>query len=223
MALGKTAAGIILAGWTAAFAVQFQVRHEHLRKGCEGIMTVDENGIRFSGAKKHSWTWTYPNIQELRLEPRKIHILTYADNRLRLGADREYEFTGNLPVTDLYQLWSKRMDQRFVAELSRPAPADFSIPVKHLKRIRGSEGTLVFSADSVVYAAAADDSRTWRYSDIDSISSSGPFQLTITTFERARSHYGDRKGFNFELKEPITEARYNQIWLQIERENGRIQ
>ena len=46
-------------------------------------------------------------------------------------------------------------------------------------------------------------SRTWRYQDIENISSSGPFQLTITTFERAKTHYGDLKGFNFELKRPL--------------------
>jgi hypothetical protein len=223
MAIAKTAGGIILAGWIAASGAQFHVLHEHLRKGCEGTMTADEKGIRFSAARGHAWAWTYDDIRQLRLEPGKIHILTYEDRRLRLGADREYDFKGNLPVSELYQLWTSRMDQRFVAALPAPGAAGLSIPVKHLKHIRGSEGTLVFGADSVVYSAGAADSHTWRYSDIDSISSSGPFQLTITTFERAPSQYGDRKGFNFELREPISEARYNEIWLQIEKKNGRIQ
>jgi hypothetical protein len=214
---------MILAGWIAVFGAQFQVRHEHLYKGCRGTMVADENGIRFKGPNKHVWSWSYSDIQQLRLEPRKIHILTYADRRLRLGADREYEFTGTLPASELYSLWSRRMDQRFVAGLPAPAGAGFTIPVKRLKRIRGSEGLLTFGADTVVYSTRGNDSRTWRYSDIDTISSSGPFQLTVTTFERARLHYGDRKGFNFELKEPISEARYNQIWLHIERKNGRIQ
>ena len=214
----------MFAGAMAAFGAQFQVRHEHLRKGCEGTMIADETGVRFSGEKSHSWAWTYDDIQELRLEPGKIHVLTYADNRLRLGADREYDFTGDLPLDELYQLWHNRMDQRFVAALPQSGEAQFSIPVKHLKRIRGSEGALVFDAKSIQYSTPASaESRTWRYSDIDSIASSGPFQFTVTTFERARGHYGDRKQFNFQLKQPITEARYNQIWLQIERENGRIQ
>ena len=66
-------------------------------------------------------------------------------------------------------------------------------------------------------------SRAERYSDIAGISSSGPFQLTVTTFEQARSHYGDRKEFNFQLKQPIPETRYNQLWMDIERKSGRIQ
>ncbi len=108
--------------------------------------------------------------------------------------------------------------------VSQPEVAAFSLPAKHLKPIRGSQGTLVFGPDSIVYSTTIrDDSRTWRYADNDSISSSGPFQLTITTFERARTQYGSRKGFDFELKQPITEARYNEIWLRIENKTGRIQ
>jgi hypothetical protein len=224
MAFGKTAGCLILAGAAWAYGAQFAVRHEHLRKGCDGVMTVDDIGVTFKGSKDHTWTWKYDDIQELRLEPEEIHILSYKDSKLRLGSDREYDFTGKLPAEDLYQLWSKRLDQRFVAALPQPAAEGFLIPVKHLKRITGSEGTLGFEKDSVVYSTSASgESRRWRYSDIDSISSSGPFQLTITTYERARSHYGDRKGFNFDLKQPMTEARYNEIWLRIERTNGRIQ
>jgi hypothetical protein len=110
------------------------------------------------------------------------------------------------------------MDQRLVAEIGQSGelPQEtFSLPVKHLGRIIGSEGTLAFEAESVVYSAPKDaESRTWRYSDIDSISSSDRFQLTIATLE---------KSFNFQLKQPITEARYNELWLQIEKKNGRIQ
>jgi glycerophosphoryl diester phosphodiesterase len=222
MAFGKTAGCLIVAA--AAFAAQFPVRHEHLRKGCEGIMTADETGVQFGGSKTHAWSWLYEDIQELRLEPGKIRILTYKDDKLRLGADREYAFTGSLPGRELYELWKRRMDQRFVAALPETGTEEFEIPVKHLKRITGSEGTLAFGEDSITFSTdLRGDSRTWRYSDIDSISSSGPFQLTITTFERAKSHYGDRKGFNFELKQPITEAKYNEVWLQIEKKNGRIQ
>jgi hypothetical protein len=32
-----------------------------------------------------------------------------------------------------------------------------------------------------------------------------------------------QKGVNFQLKQPITEARCNEIWPQIEKKNGRIQ
>ena len=215
MAFGKTASCLILAA-TLASATQFTVRHEHLRGGCAGTMTVDENGVRFTGAKKHAWSWKYEDIQELRLAPESIYILTYKDSKLRLGKDREYNFTGKIPAEELYALLRERMDQRFVAAVGQAIGLPtWSLPVKHLRPIVGSEGTLAFGAEAIVYSTPAKtESRTWRYSDIESIGSSGPFQLTITTLE---------KGFNFQLKQPITEARYNQLWLQIEKTNGRIQ
>ena len=101
MAFGKTAtAGLMLA--IQLGAAQFPMRHEHLRKGCDGTMTVDETGIRFVGPKGHVWNWRYEDIQQLTLLPGGVNILTYKDSRLRLGADVEYRFTGKLPAKDLY-------------------------------------------------------------------------------------------------------------------------
>jgi len=215
MAFGKTASCLILAA-TLASATQFKVRHEHLRKGCAGTMTVDETGVSFTGAKKHAWSWKYEDIQQLRLSSESIYILTYKDSKLRLGKDREYNFIGKIPAEELYPLLKDRMDQRFVAAVGQVSDLpSWSLPAKHLRPIVGSEGTLSFTADAIVYSTAVRaESRTWRYSDIDTIASSGPFQLTITTLE---------KTFNFQLKQPITEARYNNLWLQIEKTNGRIQ
>lgn len=217
MAYGKAAIGLILAGAATAFAAQFPVRHDHLRKGCDGVMTVDDTGVRFTAPKGHTFAWNYDDIEKLVLEPRKIRIVTYRDSKLRLGADMEYNFAGQIPAEELYRLWKTRMDQRFVAELPQPVTGGFSIPVKHLGHLFGTQGTLAIGDDAIVYSTAApNDSHTWRYSDVRSVSSSGPFQLTLTTFEQSG-------GFNFELKEPITEARYNQLWLEVEKKNGRIQ
>jgi hypothetical protein len=215
MAFGKTASCLILAAALAS-ATQFTVRHKHLNGGCAGAMTVDETGVRFTGAKKHAWSWKYEDIQQLRLAPESIYILTYTDSKLRLGKDREYNFTGKIPAEELYALLKDRMDQRFVAAVGQALGLPtWSVPAKHLKPIAGSEGTLSFTAGAIVYSTPAKtESRTWRYSDIENIASSGPFQLTITTLE---------KPFNFQLKQPITEARYNDLWLQIEKKNGRIQ
>ena len=178
MAFGKTASCLILAGAMWAQGAQFTVRHEHLRGGCAGLMTVDENGVSFTGAKKHAWSWKYEDIQQLRLAPESIYILTYKDSKLRLGKDREYNFTGKIPAEELYALLKDRMDQRFVAAVGQGIGLpSWSVPVKHLRPIVGSEGTLAFGADAIVYSTPAKtESRTWRYSDIEIIGSSGPFQ-----------------------------------------------
>jgi hypothetical protein len=82
---------------------------------------------------------------------------------------------------------------------------------------------LIVGEDRIVFRSdRKGESRTWRYADIDNISTTGPFQLTVTTFERSRANYGNRKGFNFQLKEQLEETRYNELWRQLNRRKGTI-
>ena len=222
MAIGKKTGGLILAWAMAAAAAQFPMRHRHLRGGCEGTLEVIETGVRFAGPKGHAWQWKLDQIRQLELAPGRVVVVSYETGKLP-GTERSYEFSGAVPAAELYALLKDRMDQRLVAELAQPAAgAVWSLPVKHVGHV-GSLGTLDLTPETIAYRTQAlDESRTWRYTDIAGISSSGPFQLTITTFERAPAHYGGRKDFNFELQQPITEANYNRLWLQVETKNGRI-
>jgi hypothetical protein len=199
---------VILAG--AARAQEFPARHKHWRKFCEGTLTVADQGVRFAGPKGHAWSWPYRDIQQLTLTPTSIHILSYKDSSLKLGKDEAYTFTGKFPTDALYRQWSAKLDQRFVAEVGpASAPAGVAFPAKLLGLTKGMQGTLVFAPDVVTF-----DDHTWRYSDIQSIASSGPFQLSIMTLE---------KQYRFQLKQPIDESTYNQLWLDIEKKNRRIQ
>lgn len=192
-----------------------------------GSLTISDAGVSFEenypGGKKpkhpHAWHWDYQDIQQLKIAPKSLTVLTYNDNKWKLGADREYEFdlVSDKAFQDVYPLLKNRLDQRFVAALVEP-PANtiWEISVKHLVRSGGNDGVLRVGADSIVFSSEQKNaSRTWRYEDIDNISSSGPFQLTITTFERAKMDYGSRKQFNFQLKQRLEEARYNELWLRL--------
>jgi hypothetical protein len=218
MAIGKTTICLILSSAASSlWAQQFPVHHHHLNGFCVGTLTVEESGIRFSGPKGHAWSWPYGEIQQLTLSAGRIHILSYKDSsNWKLGKDVAYTFTGEFPIELLERQWSAKLDQRFVAAVtvgqSRGLPT-LQLPVKQLGLTKGTQGTLTFAADAVVYDTPRAP-RTWRYSDIQFISSAGPFQLTVTTLE---------KQFNFQLKRSITESTYNQLWLEIEKKNGRIQ
>jgi hypothetical protein len=191
----------------------FPVTHKHLRGRCAGDLQIDTTGVSFTGSTKHAGHWKLEDVRQLELAPDHVFLLTYK------GA---FDFRGDVPARQLYATLKDVMDQRLVMESAQPEglPAIFSVPVKHRG---GADGTLSFSGDAIVFASdARDESRTWRYKDIDNIATSGPFQLTVTTFERALMHYSDRRDFNFELKQPITDAKYNEIWLLVEKKNGRI-
>lgn len=203
----------------------YRVRHEHWRKFCSGTLTISAGGVTYTeaGGKKrkepHYFAWKYDGIQQLSLEARRLTVLTYEDVRLKLGADREFRFTAEQGQTfeDAYPLLSK-LDQRFVAEIPlEVANPEWSMPVKHLYRMGGSQGELVVGADRIVYRTAKPgDSRTWRFEDIESISTGGRFSLTLTTFERSRVQYGSRKDFHFQLKEAMPEARFQALWRKLE-------
>jgi hypothetical protein len=229
-------AGALLTGWLllapAAFGQEqysYQAWHGHSRPphikkaGETGALTISESGVSFQ-AKPHSWTWAYQDIQQLKISDRTLTVLTYNDNKWMLGADREYRFdlARGKTFENAYPFLRSRLDQRFVAAMpTNVSNMLWEIPVKHLLRFGGDQGVLQAGPEEMVYKSAKDgQSRTWRYQDIENISSSGPFQLTITTFERAKTHYGNLKGFNFQLKRPLDEERYNQLWLSLNRSKG---
>ena len=223
-ALGRLAIVAFAAGLPHAAEFRYDALHDHLRKSGPGTLVIDEKGVAFEEKQgQHMWRWSYSDIQQLRLSLGKLEVLTYRDNKWKLGVDRSYEFkVAGDRLKEAYQFLKERLDQRFVAALADTQGEPlWEIPVKHRLRFGGSEGALRFGNDVVVYSTGQrNQSRTWRWDDIENISSSGPFELTITTFERARMHYGDRKGFNFQLKQPLGEARYNQVWQRVNQRKG---
>ncbi len=200
--------------------------------GNMGTLTVSDSGIAFEETGKagkkpkhpHVWRWDYQDIQQLKISPKSLTVLTYKDNPWKFGADRQYDFdlVSEGDFTNAYELLKNRLDKRLVAEIpDKVGQPLWEIPVKHLLRFGGDEGVLQVGADAIVYKSQKQgESRTWRYEDIENISSSGPFQLPVTTFERAKTHYGDLKGFNFELKQRLDDARFNDLWLRLNQSKG---
>jgi hypothetical protein len=208
-------------------------RPPHIKKaGGLGTLTISDTGVSFQETYKdgrtpkhpHAWRWDYQDIQQLKIAPKSVTVLTYKDNKWKLGADRMYQFdlVSDKTLEDAYNLLKGRLDQRLVATIAdSPIRVLWEIPVKHLHRFAGDEGVLQVGTEEIVYKSVkTNESRTWRYEDIENISTSGPFQLTITSFERARMHYGSRKGFEFQLKQRLEEARYNDLWLRLNQSKG---
>jgi hypothetical protein len=179
---------------------------------------MDENSISFeeSGKQaKHSRTWKFDDIQELILGPGTLRIVTYEDNRWELGRDRVYVFD-RMPASlaaDWYPVFRARLDARFVAALADDqAKPEWEIPAKLVHGRSGSQGVVLVGADSVVYRSSQPgESRTWRTGDLENVSSSGAFDLTITTHERE---------FRFQLKQAMGEERYQELWMRVNQAQG---
>jgi hypothetical protein len=209
-------AAMLASGQTAT------VRHTHARGNEPGELQVTATGISFTEAgkgKKHSRIWTYEEIQQLELSPSTIRILTYEDQKWVLGRDREYEFTALPPgfADTVYGVWRDRLDQRFIADLpDKQVRVEWQIPVKLLGTIQGSQGVIRVGEDRIVYETdKPGQSRTWRLEDIDNMASSGPFDLSVVTREHSGAFNSGSREFRFQLKQPLTEARYNDLWRRL--------
>ena len=214
MAFGsqKAAVGLILLATVASAAeMRFHVRHDHWRGSAPGVLIADETGLTYEERGDHSRKWPWHDVQELRIEPRRVTVLTYSDNPWKLGADRSLRFdlSGESAFESLYQLAKDRLDSRLVAVFAQaPAQALWQLPVKLRRGFSGgSEGELIVTADEIVYSSPEKgESRTWRLADIDNISSSGPYDFTVTTAGRS---------YNFQLKQRLDERNYNTLWRRM--------
>ena len=216
----------------------FDVRHTRALKDHPGVLTINESGVAYQQVvpegkrKKRSKKppklervqFDYQDIQELWVSPDKLVLVTYNDRKWFLGVDKEFEFV--LPkgktFDDAYTLLKDKLDRRFVAAIADSQPdLLWEIPVKLLGAMRGSDGVLQVGPDRIVFKTDRPrQSRTWRYEDIENVSTSDRYQLTLTTYERAMTHYGSMKGFNFQLKQPLDDKQFEMLWKRLNQEKG---
>ena len=106
--------------------------------------------------------------------------------------------------------------------LAGPSPAPlWELPVKLRRGFGGSEGVLSVSEDLIVYRSRErDESRSWRIQDIESVSSGGPYDLTISTPEKQGLLRSGPTDFRFQLKRPMPEERYQALWRSVVRGKG---
>jgi hypothetical protein len=205
-----------------ACAETFQVEHRHVWGGCKGKLVFTDTGIEYvTGKKAHARTWKYENIQQLELAPQSIVILTYNSRKVGLGADQTFKFKVLSGV--LNEQFQKKIEGR----LSRPLVSSilpdqqqlqFSIPVRHRLFLSDSQGLLEFGADQVAYRSGRQkDSRIWRYDELLSIGSTGPFQIRIGALEKTGGEYGEEKNYVFDLKRRLHPDEYDFIWNRINR------
>ncbi len=205
----------------AAADIKLRVRHDHGIKSCQGEIIFGESTVAYETTnKKHARVWKYQDIQQIGLlGPKRLAILTYEDRKIVFGKDRVFNFEildGEVNEATWIFL-EKHVTKPLVSEII-PAgvPVKYSIPVKHLKGWGGTQGTLEITDSFVVYLTAArSDSRVWRYENIGSVGSTGPYQLRLTTMERVNGEYGGEKNFIFDLKERLNKEAYDFIWWKL--------
>jgi hypothetical protein len=207
-----------------ASETRIQVKHDHILGSCRGELIFGDSSLEYQTKdRQDARIWNYEDIQQLGLlSPKKLSVLTYEDRKVQLGKDKRFVFeaTEGKISQSLWLVLQGRLSKPIVsAVLPIDVNTRFELPVKHQHALGGCQGVLKFTEQYAIYEATrAADSRIWRYEDVSSIGSTGPFQLRLTTMERVGGEYGGEKNFVFDLKRRLAPELYDFVWWKI---NGR--
>jgi hypothetical protein len=188
---------LILVWWMTLFSItllaaetRFSVEHQHALRNCQGELIFREDTVEYATPHKgHARLWKYQDIQQLGLiSSKEIKILTYEDQKIEFGKDRSFNFkvtAGEITSAFWTYLETKVTKPLVSAVIPKEISSKFRIPVKHLLGWGGTHGILEISDQYIIYKTdAPKDSRIWRYENISSIGSTGPYQLRLTSMER---------------------------------------
>jgi len=200
---------------------RFQVKHEHGIGSCRGELVFGEDRVEYvTSHEKDARTWKYVDIQQLGLTgDKKISVVTYEDRKPQFGKDKLFHFElteATIPLSLWNELQSHLTKPLVSAVIPELPPARYEVPAKHQHALGGCQGTLEIGEQQVVYKTShQSDSRVWRYEDLSSIGSTGPFQLRFSTMERTGGEWTGEKNFIFDLKRRLDPEIYDFLWRQI--------
>jgi hypothetical protein len=180
--------------------------HRTLRKPVQGTFILDETGAEFRGPKR-SHRWTYGDIKTFTLSGSKALTLTDYENRhWHEPGEQKFEFTLATPI-------APSLAAELTAMVARPVingdpepktPTFAEIAAHRRERFGGSNGMLRFRDDGIDYTTPnGRDARSWRWSDIQTIATSDPWQFRVTAY---------REIVEFDLKQPISRELFDRLW-----------
>jgi len=227
--LARICAGLALAAALAqAQPVELSAKHVRLGRDCAGTLRFDEAQVAWSPAKASKTcvarVWPYQEMRKLEMRKRRIEITGYQDHRWKLGEDERWRFTltGDPAGEGLYRLLRAHMDSRFAPQWAEPGgKPEWSVPAKLLSNgfaagNWGGEGVLEVTADRVAFRSVkAGYSHTWLDKEIENAAAEPPFLLTLSVREG-----GEAKIREFQLKRELDAARFDALWLRLNRPRG---
>jgi hypothetical protein len=176
-------------------------------KSTRGSLAISTEGIDFHPAKGEPIHWAVEDIRTVELfNPRKLSLVTYQNRRWHVPGDRPFVF-------DLQNSMPPELAGELVRLVGKPAingvPAAHAsglatIGARHPTRTGGSNGVLRFRDGGIDYLAAkGNDSRSWRWADIQTVAHPEPYRLRIA---------GYLETFDFELKQPLPDNLFDRLW-----------
>lgn len=187
-----------------------------------GELSIASEGLAFKEANQEkTQTWPYRDIQTLDRQSRtEFVILTYEDQWWKPGGSRQYVFrvTSGELTDELFEQMrdglAKPVTNRVIGQIP---DAEYRVPVKHLHRVGGCQGQLIFTPEAIYYQTEhVEDARAWRLaSEVASVWSAQPYQLELQVYEGDDRALGHTRSFNFLLKAKLDSEFYRKLKLTL--------
>ena len=192
----------------APTATQWQspawLHHAITRTG--GTLVINDRGVEFRPKKGAPLRWSYVEIQSFHLAANRLDLETYQNRGWHFPGDRTFHFKLKDSVPPAVAERFARRVQKPV-ENGRPNPkasAFATLPARHRTFGGGTNGVLRFRSGGIDYVTAnGRGSRSWRWSDIQTIAHPDPYHFRMQ---------GYRETFEFELKQPMTRKLFDRLW-----------
>lgn len=178
-----------------------------------GTLAIDENGVKFRSEGGREQRWGLTDIRTAFIAPHRLIVETYVNRSLHRPGEQRYEFdlTQAVPPSVAAELaiGIARPSQNAVTDSGTPAIA--SIPAHHRALAGGTNGVLRFRKDGIDYVTASkEDSRSWRWADLQTLSDPDPYHLFI---------FGYRDTYTFDLKAPLPRGLFDRAADEIYAHN----
>lgn len=148
-------------------------------------------------------------IETLDIGSHRLVLTSYErGGRFRLGVRRfRFDLQDGIPPEVAAEL-VHGLDKPSRNRVPDPKAAAFGTIAAHHHTPRGgSNGVLRFHVEGVDYITSwSDDSRSWRWSDIEALSSLDPYHLVLS---------GRLETYSFQLKEPLSRDLFDRLWDEV--------
>jgi hypothetical protein len=179
-----------------------------LNKALPGTLVIDNDGIEFQSTKLKQ-RWAFIDIHTFDLDTHELTLWTYQRQRWHEPGERPFRFTLSEGVPlDVAAVLSERVGKpvRNGVSLSKCQPLA-EIPARRRTWFGGSNGTLCLNDDGIDYITdERHDSRSWRWSDIQTIANPSPYELRVTAY---------REIVEFDLKRALPRTLFERMWDEL--------
>jgi hypothetical protein len=190
---------------------RYSVERDKTFRDEPGELTINASGISYKSQDGETLLRIpFADVYEADVSDRSvIRIETYDVLKRRLGGRRTHTFRVLGATHD------DRLAQFLTAQLNRPVLGSYgaagadavTIAAYHRHTLGGCNGRIEIGAGTIRFISEKPGhNRTWRYQDMETVGSSGPFDFRVTTFAET---------FTFDLKERLPEKAYEAAWQRV--------